>query len=154
MWTALDDPPTSLPEWVHRLEGLEVQAENLLDIARTLANDVEEESRSEILAWARSVRDCVHSHARDVETAQIFEQLDASQKAETALGHRLAALALGAERMVQAMDFQFLFDSSRKLFSIGYRVADGTLDPSCYDLLASEARLGSFVAIALSLIHI
>ncbi len=36
----------------------------------------------------------------------------------------------------------------RKLLSIGYRVADGTLDPSCYDLLASEARLASFVAIA------
>jgi cyclic beta-1,2-glucan synthetase len=50
--------------------------------------------------------------------------------------------------MVQTMDFRFLFDSSRKLFSIGYRVADGSLDPSCYDLLASEARLGSFMAIA------
>src|SRR5437867_11196906 len=50
--------------------------------------------------------------------------------------------------MVQAMDFQFLIDPSRKLFSIGYRVADGTLDPSGYDLLASEARLASFVAIA------
>ena len=148
MWAVLDDPPTSLPEWVHRLEELEVHAETLLDIARTLANDVEEESRSEVLAWARSVRDCVRSHARDVETAQLLEGLDASQKAETALGHRLSALALRAERMVQAMDFRFLFDSSRKLFSIGYRVADGTLDPSCYDLLASEARLGSFVAIA------
>ena len=36
----------------------------------------------------------------------------------------------------------------RKLFAIGYRVADGTLDPGRYDLLASEARLASFVAIA------
>ena len=68
---------------------------------------------------------------------------------------RRPALGIGSrpshcapKRMVQAMDFRFLFDSSRKLFSIGYRVADGTLDPSCYDLLASEARLGSFVAIA------
>ena len=36
----------------------------------------------------------------------------------------------------------------RKLLSIGYRVAEGALDPSCYDLLASEARLASFIAIA------
>src|SRR6202043_2114104 len=36
----------------------------------------------------------------------------------------------------------------RKLFSIGYCVSDGTLDPNCYDLLASEARLTSFIAIA------
>ena len=46
------------------------------------------------------------------------------------------------------MDFGFLFDRDRQLLSIGYRCADGTLDPSCYDLLASEARLASFVAIA------
>ncbi len=144
----LDNPPASLPGWVRRLEELEAQAENLLDIARTLASEVDAGSRSDVLAWARSVRDCVKSHARDVETAQFLEGLDASQKAGTALGHRLSAIALRAEAMVQTMDFRFLFDSSRKLFSIGYRVADGTLDPSCYDLLASEARLGSFVAIA------
>jgi cellobiose phosphorylase len=46
------------------------------------------------------------------------------------------------------MDFSFLYDKSRDLFSIGYNVADRRLDGSFYDLLASEARLGSFVAIA------
>ena len=50
--------------------------------------------------------------------------------------------------MFQAMDFGFLFDGTRNLFSIGYRVTEGTLDPNCYDLLASEARLTSFIAIA------
>ena len=50
--------------------------------------------------------------------------------------------------MAEAMEFGFLFDPERRLLSIGYRAADGTLDPSCYDLLASEARLASFVAIA------
>ena len=46
------------------------------------------------------------------------------------------------------MEFGFLLDHDRKLLSIGYLVAEGTLDPSCYDLLASEARLASFMAIA------
>ncbi len=46
------------------------------------------------------------------------------------------------------MNFGLLYDKSRKLFSIGYRVADKTLDSSYYDLLASEARLTSFIAIA------
>jgi cyclic beta-1,2-glucan synthetase len=148
MEAAIDGAPSSLPEWTSRLGELETQAETLLDIARTLTSDVEGGPRSEILAWARSVRDCVASHVRDLEIALQLEEMDASRKPETSLGHRLAALALSAEQMAQTMDFQFLFDSSRKLFSIGYRVADGTLDPSCYDLLASEARLGSFVAIA------
>ena len=50
--------------------------------------------------------------------------------------------------MFAAMDFGFLFDAARQLLSIGYRVAEGNLDPDCYDLLASEARVASFVAIA------
>ena len=50
------------------------------------------------------------------------------------------------------MSFRFLYDPQRRIFSIGYRLADaegpGRLDPSYYDLLASEARLASFIAIA------
>jgi cyclic beta-1,2-glucan synthetase len=47
-----------------------------------------------------------------------------------------------------SMDFTFLFDPSRNLFSIGYNVSQRQRDNSFYDLLASEARLASFVAIA------
>jgi cyclic beta-1,2-glucan synthetase len=46
------------------------------------------------------------------------------------------------------MQFGFLYDESRKLFAVGYQVASHTLDESYYDLLASEARLASFLAIA------
>jgi cyclic beta-1,2-glucan synthetase len=46
------------------------------------------------------------------------------------------------------MEVPFLYDPSRELFAIGYNVADHRLDASFYDLLASEARLGSFVAVA------
>ena len=64
------------------------------------------------------------------------------------LERRLISLKARADKMFKAMEFGFLFDATRQLLSIGYRVADGTLDPGCYDLLASEARLASFVAIA------
>ena len=64
------------------------------------------------------------------------------------LGRRLASIGEQARRLAGAMDFAFLFNRERQLLSIGYRISDGTLDPSCYDLLASEARLASFVAIA------
>jgi cyclic beta-1,2-glucan synthetase len=46
------------------------------------------------------------------------------------------------------MNMQFLYAPKRKLFAIGYNVSTASLDQSSYDLLASEARLGSFVAIA------
>ena len=61
---------------------------------------------------------------------------------------RLHQLTLNARRLVAEMDFTFLFDANRQLFSIGYRVDDAAPDDGYYDLLASEARLASFVAIA------
>jgi cyclic beta-1,2-glucan synthetase len=140
MVAALEDPPTAVSEWAQRLEELGAQAEQLLDIARTLSSNIDDGSTSEVFVWATAVRDSIWSHARDIKTAVRFESLDAPQRAETSLGHRLSDLALRAEAMVQAMDFQFLLDPSRKIFSIGYRVADNTLDPSCYDLLASGRR--------------
>ena len=47
-----------------------------------------------------------------------------------------------------AMDFSFLYDADRDLFTIGYNVNEHRRDASFYDLLASESRLGSYVAIA------
>jgi cyclic beta-1,2-glucan synthetase len=61
---------------------------------------------------------------------------------------RLDQLAQRARRLVAEMDFTFLFDANRQLFHIGFRVDDAAPDESFYDLLASEARLASFVAIA------
>jgi cyclic beta-1,2-glucan synthetase len=46
------------------------------------------------------------------------------------------------------VDTDFLFDSARDLFAIGYNVSELRRDTSFYDLLASEARLASFVGIA------
>jgi len=50
--------------------------------------------------------------------------------------------------LAEGMNMRFLYDRKRKLFTIGYNVSTDRLDGSSYDLLASEARLGSFVAIA------
>jgi cyclic beta-1,2-glucan synthetase len=47
------------------------------------------------------------------------------------------------------LDFTFLYDPSPNLFSIGFNVTDHRLDNSYYDLLASEARLSSFLSIAM-----
>ena len=46
------------------------------------------------------------------------------------------------------IDFDFLFDKSRSLLTIGYNASDRRRDDGCYDLLASEARLGVFIGIA------
>ncbi|MEW5961687.1 MAG: glucoamylase family protein, partial [Chloroflexota bacterium] len=51
-------------------------------------------------------------------------------------------------RELAVMDFEFLYDTSRGLLAIGYDAGERRRDPSCYDLLASEARLASFLLIA------
>ena len=51
-------------------------------------------------------------------------------------------------RELAAMDFEFLYDALCGLLAIGYDVSERRRDPTCYDLLASEARLASFLLIA------
>ena len=111
----------------------------MLDMARALANELSPEAGLDLLYWAEATQRSLVSSRRDAE-----------QMAERAggLDLRLAAIASTARSMAEAMEFGFLLDRERRLLSIGYRPAEGTLDPNCYDLLASEARLASFVAIA------
>jgi cyclic beta-1,2-glucan synthetase len=71
---------------------------------------------------------------READTHELFDRAS-----------RLADLA---DDLIEEMDFRFLYDPQRRLFSIGYNVMEGRLDGSYYDALASEARLCSFVAIA------
>jgi len=58
------------------------------------------------------------------------------------------ALSLQCETLATGMEFGFLYDDTRHLFAVGYNVDERQRDTSYYDLLASEARLASFVAIA------
>jgi cyclic beta-1,2-glucan synthetase len=60
----------------------------------------------------------------------------------------LTALAADAAAIVDTMDFGFLYDETRRLFYIGHDASADRRDAHHYDLLASEARLASLVAIA------
>ncbi len=60
----------------------------------------------------------------------------------------LNQLAERCERLWMTMDFSSLYNPKRHLFHIGLRVHEQALDASYYDLMASEARLTSFLAIA------
>ncbi len=76
--------------------------------------------------------------------------IEALVEGSTRARERLATIEALAFRSgeLTVMDYDFLFDTSRHLLAIGYNVQDRRVDASCYDLLASEARLASFVGIA------
>jgi cyclic beta-1,2-glucan synthetase len=129
-WDAVEPYFRSLPTIADAPECFESAVRDLSTLrARTSADGARNvDVLARIDAWTAALEDAAH---------------DAS-----ALSRRLLAVAHTADNFFSAMDFRFLYDESRKLFSIGFRPSDGTLDASCYDLLASEARLTSFIAIA------
>ena len=111
----------------------------MADIASAFASERGDDTGADMLFWMAALRRSIESHRRDVEQ---------SPDAAIALAARLASLESTARLIALQMGYGFLLDHDRKLLSIGYRVPEGALDPSCYDLLASEARLASFIAIA------
>ncbi len=162
--------------WAGRLAELATHARTLADVAAALTAERGEEATSELVTWAEATRMAVDSHARDLEllgpaldanpegpgtspgetTFPTLSELadppaagaGADASAAVALARRLRAISDRAQQLFRETDFSFVFDPTRKLFSIGFRIRDGALDPSYYDLLASEARLTSFLAIA------
>jgi cyclic beta-1,2-glucan synthetase len=114
------------------------RASTLVDMVRTLAHEARLDREHELVYWVEAARRTIDSWRSDLLARDpagfIVEYLD--------------TLANTARDLAAQMEFGFLYDRQRKLLSIGYRCSDGTLDESCYDLLASEARLASFIAIA------
>ena len=118
--------------------------------------------------WAVIAHACLQSHGRDVAAlaadpaAAHDAKADSMTLRDVAAGcagaaaaaaaaklmERVAALANKARELAFGMDFAFLLKPHRMLLSIGYNVTESRLDSGDYDLLASEARLASFIAIA------
>jgi cyclic beta-1,2-glucan synthetase len=164
---ASDEVPETPEAWAARLAGLGAHARTLSDVAAALTAERGDGADVELVTWAEAVRLAVDSHARDLALlrsapgagafltiAELSEPQDrgrddgAGTRAAGTLVRRLQAITEQAQQLFREMDFTFLFDPTRKLFSIGFRVRDGALDTSFYDNLASEARLSSFLAIA------
>ncbi|MEX2250609.1 MAG: glucoamylase family protein [Acidimicrobiia bacterium] len=121
-----------------RLAEILAEAETVADIARTLAT---REGAEELLVSAEALLATVRGHVHDL---QVFDEATSREH----LSRRLAALTERTAGLAAEMDFSFLMDPDNKLLAVGYRVAENALDQSHYDLLASEARLASFVGIA------
>ena len=122
-----------------QLTELSGEATVLLDIARAIALERSDGSGSDLLYWSQASLSAIDAHRAD---------LASSAEAVASRHARLIVLEDAFRAMAMAMEFGFLFDRQRQLLSIGFVVSESAPDPNCYDLLASEARLASFFAIA------
>ena len=115
------------------LAGLAVDTSTAATLAKAL--QARQPDAGRLASWIIALHQSVESHRRD-------------RSAMAGLAPRLLAIEQAARDMALAMEFGFLRNTERKLLSIGFLVAENALDANCYDLLASEARLACFVAIA------
>jgi cellobiose phosphorylase len=88
----------------------------------------------------------------DSSTLEWANQLQADlQNAQWYAGEKIAqirSLIEESHQFGELTNMNFLYNPERKLFTIGYHVDDCKKDNSYYDLLASECRISSLVAIA------
>jgi cyclic beta-1,2-glucan synthetase len=94
--------------------------------------------------------DCEPSQKMEAQgwLSQLEEKIRSADIAAKTLRRDLNQLYRVCQDYTEEMDFTFLFDRQRKVFHLGYNLGLDRLDSNHYDLLASEARIASLLAIA------
>jgi cyclic beta-1,2-glucan synthetase len=155
-----------LAPWLEILPGADAGGKDWPELRRRLV------APASLSAWVKALPDLLAaldepsaSHRPEAQAKEarsfacasgLWGKLTAAKELRAALqrsqvpvwAEALRRLAGRAERLGEAMDFRFLYNPQRNLFSIGLNVSAGRLDLGHYDLLASEACLSSFLAIA------
>ncbi len=149
-----DSPPLTATAWQAMLDEFDLGATTVLAL-------VEDGTNEEGIYWARMLSQ--HCRAGCAELRWFAAAADGQNwpegmpsLRELAARHDTARLHLEAIDNLAAragalaeMEHEFLYDDARHLMTIGYNVDERRTDSGNYDLLASEARLGVFVAIAM-----
>ncbi len=118
-----------------KLIDFALQVANLRATLSAITAALNTPQSAHLLDLADDLGATIESHFSDTNAADLQQR-------------RLLDIAAQARALAMEMDFGFLFEPQRQLLSIGYRVPETMRDESCYDMLASEARLSSFFAIA------
>jgi cyclic beta-1,2-glucan synthetase len=122
---------SDVPSLVGLAEGL-LAALGALDALAGDPHGTDEAERATVATWASALADDIRAN-RPV--------------CEVLLGHLRLQCDI-ASQMWEHTDFTMLYDEGRELFSIGFNTEQGRIDDSYYDMLASECRLASYLAIA------
>lgn len=137
--------PWLLPEFaaLHSVPQLGLREETVFPPLETAAAFAEQLAGRLARAWATGEED-----GNVFLGEKLRSLLPAAQQRLRNLAQSLCAISDEASRLIEEMDFAFLLQKGRMLLSIGYEPDTQKLHSACYDLLASEARIASFIAIA------
>ncbi len=132
--TIKDEPETA----TFRTINLSLFANDIKRLTDELDSEIGTPLSAEAKEWAQILIETCKAHTDDAIGGRDTD----------GLRDRLQGIATRARQLAFDMQFGFLERKERRLLSIGFRVQENELDESCYDLLASEARLASLFAIA------
>ncbi|MFU8764568.1 MAG: GH36-type glycosyl hydrolase domain-containing protein [Haliea sp.] len=148
-----EGPPATLSAVDSALERIQYRGGTLL---ATLPAGVD--GNGELVYWVKAFEQQLRAlrDERVLLQAEVWQggavptRLELADSGSRGAGAQLALVEELVDRCrsLANMDFGFLYDARRSLLTIGYDVGDRRRDSACYDLLASEARLASFLLIA------
>ncbi|MES2177685.1 MAG: glucoamylase family protein [Gemmatimonadota bacterium] len=134
------------------VEGMVARLERVLDAMDRMAK-----LRGHLMNWydISDLRVLEPPYVSAVDSGNLAGHLIAVAAACEAMAHdepvylqRLLDVTRRARAIAMGMDFTLFYVEQKRLFAIGYDARSGKLDAGTYDLLASEARLASFIAVA------
>ncbi len=152
--SACETPPTSPVEARRCLDRLAGAA---TELAGSLTADPGGEGKWWVSAFVRQCQDALDEltflapdSLEEIPTLRQLAGISGDLPHSRRAASRIAAIESLARRCgdFARVEYGFLYDDARHLFTIGYNAGEHRQDPSYYDLLASEARLCNFVAIA------
>jgi cyclic beta-1,2-glucan synthetase len=136
--------PWMLPEFTSLRTLNQLNLARIADLSLAAAPDFTSHLQSQLTEIATS-----HPGGVDASLLErLFLLLPDAIERQKALGSSVQIIADTAFRFVEQMDFGVLLEKGRQLLSIGYEVATKKLYAATYDMLASEARIATFLAIA------
>ena len=119
------------------------------EISNELRSLLENTALKDIPEKTTSILKMVDSKSTNNESLEVLNNFLQKTKEEAQINIiDIESLKVRLNSMAEATDFKMLYDEERALFTIGYDVENDSLGKSYYDLLASESRQASFVAIA------
>ncbi|MDZ4662743.1 MAG: glucoamylase family protein [Pseudomonadota bacterium] len=139
--SALSKTPESLDAWEIYISEVRAHLNAILGLINTLSLEHASDIFAGLLNWTNTSLRMVAKLEAQAQAFQLEDFFDDFVIRSRRLAQRCHDLAMD-------MDFSILFDNERKIFCVGYNVEQNSRDNSYYDLLASEARLASFMAIA------
>jgi hypothetical protein len=141
--------PWLLPDFapLQQIPALGLHADDLYPALADIAPFADQLENRLARAWA-TLNVNEDESGNSVLVERLRAELPAVSARLRALESEIKAISAEAFRKAVEMDFTFLVQESRQLLSIGYEVETSKLHDACYDMLASEARIATFIAVS------